>query len=215
MCNFNSKQMYEVFLNDRKINIVVKGKITINKPSINFKKKSTVEEVKKWFLMFISETISEIYIEHEQPENFFNFIFRPAFKTIYAAGGIVLRNKQILFIYRNNKWDLPKGKIDPGETSRIAAIREVNEECGISGHQITKKLPSTFHIYQSPYKKTKGEWIFKETFWFEMEYSGKENGTPETKENISEIKWFSTKKLHLPFHKTYANLKSIILLYRD
>lgn len=215
MCNFNSKQMYEVFFNDRKISIVAKGKITINKPTVYFDKKSSIEEVKKWFFIFFTDDIPEIILIHEQPEYFFNFLFRPAFKTIYAAGGVIVRNKQLLFIYRNKKWDLPKGKIDSGETARIAALREVNEECGITGHKIIKKLPSTFHLYQSPYKDTKGELIFKETFWYEMEYSGIENGTPETKENITEIKWFSPNELDIPLKNTYANLKLIISLYLD
>lgn len=207
--------MYEVFFNDRKINIVAKGKITLNQSTFYFDKKGTIKDVKNWFLMYVFDNNSEIFLTHHQPEYFFNSLFRPAFRGIAAAGGVVIRNNQFLFIFRNKKWDLPKGKIDHGETSTSAALREVEEECGISGHKIIKQLPSTFHIYKSEYKDTLDVWIFKETFWYEMEYSGTENGTPETKENITEVKWFSREELDYPLKNTYANLKPIILLYRD
>lgn len=207
--------MYKVFLNDWRIVITAPGKITLNKPTFHFDEKITLEALKKWFQTFVAKDISDVILTHDRPEYFFKSLFQPAFKIIPAAGGIVLRNSQILFIYRNNTWDLPKGKIDVGETPEEAALREVKEECGISGHRIVNHLPSTFHIYKSPYKNSLGEWIFKETFWFEMEYSGIENGTPETKENITEIKWFSEKELDIPLKNTYANLKPIVMLYRD
>ena len=94
----------------------------------------------------------------------------------------------MLFIFRNGVWDLPKGKVDKHETTHEAAIREVEEECGISHLQMVKKLPSTYHIYQSPYKKTMGKWILKETYWYEMKYVGHDEGIPQEEENITEIK---------------------------
>ncbi|NOR75770.1 MAG: NUDIX domain-containing protein [Draconibacterium sp.] len=205
--------MYEVFLNDRKIIIASKREITLNKSTQIIDNLLTQEEVKIWFLQFIKSNIQEVILLNSSPENFFIDIFKNSFLQINAAGGIVIRENRLLFIFRNEKWDLPKGKIDCGETNQEAALREVEEECGISGHKITTQLKSSFHIYKSPYKKTKGEWVFKETFWFEMRYSGKENGTPQTEENITEIEWFSPDELGLPLTNTFANLKSIILLY--
>lgn len=207
--------MYKVFLNDWRIVITAPGKITLNKPTLHFGEKSTVGEVKKWFRSYISNGISDVILTHDRPEYFFKSLFQVAFKTLPAAGGIVRRNQQFLLIFRNNKWDLPKGKIDKGETPEVAALREVEEECGISNHQIIKQLPSTFHLYKSPYKKSLGEWILKETFWYEMKYSGMDDGTPETGENITEIKWFSKTELDIPLQNTYANLKPIIQLYFD
>ncbi|MFV0593511.1 MAG: NUDIX domain-containing protein [Draconibacterium sp.] len=155
---------------------------------------------------------SEAVIEHDNPEAAYLF-FRSALLNIDAAGGVVKRNGRMLFIFRNGKWDLPKGKIDKGERAEEAAVREVEEECGIKGHSIVKTLPSTFHLYQSPYKKTKGEWIFKETYWFEMDYKGAEDGLPETEEGITEIRWFKTSALNEVLNNTYANLKALIRSY--
>ncbi len=207
--------MYKVFFNDREIIISQKTDITLNKSIKTGENLRSVEEVKGWFLQFMQNDENKVILLHNSPKDFWEKTFVPAFRVIKAAGGVVVRNNQVLVIFRNEKWDLPKGKIDKGESTETAAIREVQEECGISGHEITKKLPSTFHIYQSPYKKSKGEWILKETFWFEMNYSGTENGKPQAEENITEIKWLSTNELDLVFENTYENLKQIFELYRD
>jgi hypothetical protein len=90
----------------------------------------------------------------------------------------------------------------------------VEEECGISGHKIVKQLPSTFHIYQSPYKETQGKWIFKETFWFEMKYAGSDSGTPQIDEGITEVRWLNRNELDTVLANTYENLKQIIWLYQ-
>jgi len=206
--------MYEVFFNDRKIIIATKGEITLNNSIEIVDYLLTKKDVKKWFLQFVDDNIQEVILLSSNPEKFFMNIFQPPFKLIPAAGGVVIRNNKLLFIFRNEKWDLPKGKIDAGETNWEAALREVEEECGISGHKIIKQLPSSFHIYKSPYKKPKGEWIFKETFWFEMEYSGAINGTPETEENITKIEWFAPGELEIPLSNTYSNLKQIISFYK-
>ncbi len=206
--------MYEVFFNDRKIIIAAKGEITLNKSIKTVDCLMTQKDVKKWFLQFVTNDIQEVILLNSNPEKFFKNIFQPIFTQIQAAGGVVIRDNKLLFIFRNEKWDLPKGKIEFGESNQEAALREVGEECGISGHKIIKQLPSSFHIYKSPYKKSKGAWIFKETFWYEMEYSGAKNGTPQTEENISEVRWFGNNELDEICENTYENLKEIILFYK-
>jgi 8-oxo-dGTP pyrophosphatase MutT (NUDIX family) len=206
--------MYKVFLNEKLIRIGGRSNITLNKPTLLFDDNCTVEEVKKWFQSFVKSGDNEAFLIHSNPSDFFE-MFQSAFIPIQAAGGVVVHKNKLLFIFRNEKWDLPKGKIDKGETAREAALREVEEECGISGHHIVKRLPASYHMYLSPYKKNKGGWIFKETFWFEMKYVGQETGTPQQEEGITLIKWFSKKQLDVVWSNTYENLKSIILLYRD
>ncbi len=205
--------MYEVFFNDRKIVIAAEREITINQSINRGDNLTSVKAVKAWFLRFIAESRREVFLTHSSPEYFFETIFKPAFNQVPAAGGVVFRKSEMLFIFRNKKWDLPKGKIDAGETPREAALREVAEECGIAGHRIVKQLPSTFHIFISPYKESAGELIFKETFWFEMEYAGSENGTPQTEENILKVRWFKKNRLGEVLKNTYENLKPIIVLY--
>lgn len=205
--------MYKVFFNDRKIIIDSHGNAPIVNETAISENLNSVEDIKNWFLDFAANQTDSAILLHPSPELFWKEMFLPVFIQIPAAGGVVIRNEKLLFIFRNEKWDLPKGKIDEGETAKEAAIREVAEECGIKDHQIVKELPSTFHIYQSPYKKTLGQWILKETFWFEMEYPGSENGTPETSENITEIRWFAKNELNEVLANTYGNLKSVIFRY--
>ncbi len=205
--------MYEVFFNDRKIIIAAKGEITLIKSTQIVDNLMTRNDVKKWFLHFVDDDIPEVVLLNFYSKKFFKNIFQSIFTRIQAAGGVVIRDNKLLFIFRNEKWDLPKGKIEYGESNQEAALREVEEECGISGHKIIKQMPSSFHIYKSPYKKSKGEWILKETFWFEMEYSGGENGTPQTEENITKIEWFTPEELKVPLANTYANLKPLILKF--
>lgn len=205
--------MYKVFFNDRKIVISQKADITLNKFVRIEENLHSKNDVKQWFLKFIENEEQVVFLLVENAEIFWKNVFVPAFKSIQAAGGVVIRDQQLLFIHRNEKWDLPKGKIDKGETVEDAALREVNEECGIKGHSIVKKLPATYHIYQSPDKKSKGKWILKETFWFEMNYFNNENGRPQTEENITQVKWFEKSGLDEVLANTYENLKQVIAIY--
>jgi 8-oxo-dGTP pyrophosphatase MutT (NUDIX family) len=206
--------MYEVFWNDRKIVITQPDNVQFIKAAVRFKNLNSPDEVKDWFLDFTRSEHDSAVLSHPTPAKFWKEMFLPAFKQIPAAGGIVIHDEKLLFIFRNGKWDLPKGKIDTGESPEEAALREVAEECGIEGHQIIKVLPSTFHIYQSPYHDSFGKWILKETHWFEMSYTGFENGTPQTNENITEIRWFAKSELDEVFLNTYENLKSVISRYK-
>jgi 8-oxo-dGTP pyrophosphatase MutT (NUDIX family) len=206
--------MYEVFWNDRKIVITQPDNVQFFKATVRFENINTVNEVRDWFLDFTESEDNSAVLTHAFPKKFLKEIFSPAFISVPASGGVVIRNNKLLFIFRNEKWDLPKGKIDQGESAKEAALREVAEECGIEGHRITKTLPSTFHIYQSPLIDSFGHWILKETHWFEMNYSGFENGTPQTNENISAIKWFAKNELDEILTNTYESLKPVISIYK-
>jgi hypothetical protein len=142
--------MYKVFLNDRLIEICTSENINKNNLAVKFEESATVDAIQNWFADFLNGNSEKVFLVHPNPVYFFQ-VFRSVFLEVPAAGGVVKSGNRLLFIFRNGKWDLPKGKIDKGETQREAALREVTEECGISGQQIKKQLPSTFHIYQSPY----------------------------------------------------------------
>ena len=209
-----SKQMYKVFLNDRLIRIDAPGKIILNKTGVVFDSSCTSVEIERWFQGFHAAGSREAILIHPDPDRFFR-LFRSAFIEIKAAGGMVTEADRLLFIFRRGKWDLPKGKMDDGEIPEETALREVGEETGLEGHRIVQSLPSTYHIYPSPRSETKNQWIFKETFWFEMSCSDRKNLTPQQEEGITEVRWVERKKLDGVLANTYENLKQIILLYRD
>ena len=205
-------QKYKVFLNEKSILFTSSGKITITKPTNNPPDFANVLQVSRWLDEFEKGDGTEKVIQSDNPEIFFKG-FREALTNIEAAGGVIRNEKGLLFIFRNEKWDLPKGKIDKGESPVEAALREVEEECGIHGHRIIRLLEPTYHLYRSPYKKSKGEWIFKKTHWFEMEYNGNESGFPQTDEGITEIRWFARDELGEVLDNTYGNLVELIKAY--
>ena len=204
--------MYKVFLNDRLIRIDASENITFNKTPVNFRSSCSSEDIKIWFQSFIKDDAEEVTLIHPDPDSFFR-LFQKTFINIGAAGGVVVSGNRLLFIFRKGKWDLPKGKMYPGEQPEYAALREVEEETGISGHRIVKQLPATLHIYQLPYPNSEGQWILKKTYWFEMDYEGELTGVPQREEGITLVKWFQGNELDEVLSNTYENLKQIIHLY--
>lgn len=206
------KQMYKVFFNDRLIQICACENVKKNNFTVKLNEPVTKAIIEKWFAGFVQETNKKTIITHPEPELLFQ-IFRESFHELPAAGGIVESNNKLLFIFRNDKWDLPKGKIEPDENPGEAALREVTEECGITGQTIKKQLPSTYHIYYLSGRNNKGIWVFKETFWFEMTYNGSERIVPQKEEGITDAAWFKKNELGKIMNNTYENLKQIIQIY--
>ena len=133
-------------------------------------------------------------------------IFKKKFPVIIAAGGKVINNKsEILFIYRNKKWDLPKGKAEKNEIISETALREVEEETGIKNLSIITPLNKTYHIF-----KRGGKYYLKTTYWFEMksDYNGKFK--PQKKEGITRVEWIGIENLSSVLPKSYANIRLLI-----
>jgi 8-oxo-dGTP pyrophosphatase MutT (NUDIX family) len=127
-------------------------------------------------------------------------------RFIVAAGGLVEENNQYLYIKRNGFWDLPKGKIEPGETIAQGAVREVSEECGIPLPVIVKSMGISYHIYQMNQRL-----ILKETHWYLMKLSEKvDSFSPQAIEGITEVAFYNKDFLLQPNTKTYQNLKDLI-----
>ena len=147
----------------------------------------------------------EVYFYHEN-EKLLLSSFSLSFKVIEAAGGLVKNSKgEYLFIFRNGKWDLPKGKIEKGEGIKVAAVREVEEECGISKLKILKELDSTYHVYHQD-----GKAILKRTYWFEMVCEDDSKLIPQEEEGITEVKWIAKKDFDQVNDNTYDSIKEVM-----
>jgi|TARA_B110000908_G_scaffold119063_1_gene139534 8-oxo-dGTP pyrophosphatase MutT (NUDIX family) len=157
---------------------------------------------KKVIKVLNKKNIKSVHLFHKNRDKLLKHFFK-LIPTVIAAGGKILNSKSdTLFIYRNDKWDLPKGKAEKNEQLSETAIREVIEETGIKGISITKPLDITYHIF-----KRNEEYRLKITYWFEMfsDYEGE--FIPQLNEGISDVKWIKIEDLENIKNNSYPNIK--------
>ncbi len=194
--------MYKVFVNEKKLSIS-KYPEDIEK-KLRFEGFATLEIA---IDLLENTSCPEINVFGENIDEIWED-FSHMFKVVEAAGGVVEnKNKEILFIYRIGKWDLPKGKIEKDESLENAAIREIEEETGLSELILEEFLNNTFHIY----KERNGEKILKTTYWFRVKHVGDEVPKPQVEEGISAVSWKDEFSIHKEvFPNTFENIKLIV-----
>jgi ADP-ribose pyrophosphatase YjhB (NUDIX family) len=129
------------------------------------------------------------------------------YQPITAAGGIACNEQgAILMIFRRGKWDLPKGKLDDGESIEECAIREVCEETGLQYLTLDGKICDTYHIYT-----LKNQHFLKQTAWYKMKGSSRDKLKPQKEENIMEARWIAERDLAPYASKTYEAVKEVLL----
>jgi 8-oxo-dGTP pyrophosphatase MutT (NUDIX family) len=131
-------------------------------------------------------------------------------KTKIVAGGGIVQNEEnkILFQFRRGKWDLPKGKLDDGETIEECAVREVEEETGLRNIELGELIGITHHNYTE-----QGKDIEKETHWFAMKVSGEQQLEPQLEEDITELRWVAKNELEDYLSNTFSNIVEIVTKY--
>ena len=166
----------------------------------------------------VSETLIRKMLQAAEQKDFYAGIFVSKdlsilkntywqfFKVILAGGGLVYNeHDEILLIFRKGFWDLPKGKLDDGETLSACALREVREETGIANILLHEKIITTYHTYQE-----KGKYILKESHWFKMSVQGKPTLTPQIEEEIEIAKWVSKDNIKNYMHPMYPAIRDVL-----
>ena len=191
--------MYVVFVNDKPI-FLTSSQIKENKYPVYLLKDIVTEEIihklKDKKLKGINLYTPDLELGWQE--------FLSTLNVVSAAGGLVVNPKnEILFIYRSYKWDLPKGRIEKGETVKETAIREVEEECGIFNLKLVKPLLTTYHVYFQNGMK------LKETFWFVMtsDYTGEL--TPQLEEGITEVVFKNEVAISEALKNSYKNIELV------
>ncbi|MDR0801179.1 NUDIX domain-containing protein [Fluviicola sp.] len=145
-----------------------------------------------------------ILVIYEDFDRAINQIFHN-YEFMDAAGGIVKSKRRYLFIERHGMWDIPKGKLDAHEQPWEAAIREIEEECGICGPTIDHLIGITFHTYSYM-----GRLTIKKNWWYALNYSGPPDVTPQEEEAITQAVWIEKAEWDLIRSNTYDSILEVL-----
>ncbi len=190
--------MYKVFVKDIPIILSTNKKIGSQYTSMPLK----IVNFKKLIKKISSGELHYINLYHKNEEKLEKFL-KKKLPVVQAAGGLVYNHKkEILFIYRNSKWDLPKGGVENDETIEEAAVREVEEETGVQHLKVRDFIAKTYHVF-----KRNGEFKLKITHWYEMHTDYDEDLTPQAEEGIKKAKWKNFEKSQKALRDSYENIK--------
>ncbi|PWN63885.1 NUDIX hydrolase [Chryseobacterium viscerum] len=199
--------MYKVFINEKKL-LISKHPEELEK-KLGYENYTTLEIALD---LLENTSVQELNVYGENLDEIWQE-FQKLFRIIEAAGGLVNNPEgKILFIKRLGKWDLPKGKMEKGESREESAVREIEEETGLKDVELLKFINTTYHIYI----ERNGEKILKCTHWFEMNFDGEDTSTPQIEEGITEVAWKTTSQIENEvFPSTFKNIQLIVQEFWD
>lgn len=190
--------MYKIFIKDIPIILSTQKNIGKQYTSIPLKEidfRKLIKNIQKGKLEYVN-------LYHEKEEMLESLLLKKM-PVVLAAGGMVMNSKmEVLFIKRNNRWDLPKGRVEKKEAICAAALREVEEETGIENLELREFITKTYHVF-----KRNGKLKLKVTHWYKMysDYEGK--FSPQLEEGIEKVRWKNFEKSQKALKNTYANVK--------
>jgi 8-oxo-dGTP pyrophosphatase MutT (NUDIX family) len=190
--------MYKVFVNDKPLFLT--NEIQKETDFQLFLLESV--DIKELIIKIFKNKVDKAFLYHPDEKEMMKKL-KSKIPVEKAGGGLVYNDKnEVLFIFRNKKWDLPKGGIEKGEEIENTAIREVEEETGVKGLKIIRKLPKTYHIF-----KRNGRYKLKITHWFEMRTSFNEKLIGQADEGIEKVEWKTPKEIQVALTNSYENIK--------
>lgn len=202
--------MYKIYINETPLILAKLNRLEDLPPSGPDKLVNRYPGLAKMLLNYVdmlekNQQFEYVYLYSEDYEQLVAD-FKSHYKLIEAAGGLVYNPKQeILAIFRRGSWDLPKGKIDPGETPEVAAIREVQEETGINKVALGPHLTDTYHTY----RLKNGKRVLKRTYWYRME-TPESTLIPQSEEDIEEAIWIAPHSFLSEGHPMYKTIRHVV-----
>jgi 8-oxo-dGTP pyrophosphatase MutT (NUDIX family) len=190
--------MYKVFVNDKPLFLT--NEVAKETDFQLFLLESI--DIKQLIIKMFNNKIQKAYLYYPDEKEILSKI-KEKIPVCKAGGGLVYNPKgEVLFIFRNGKWDLPKGGTEKGEDIAQTAVREVEEETGVKGLTVSHKLQKTYHIF-----KRNGKYKLKVTHWFEMHTTYKGDLLPQEKEGIQKVAWLNPAQIDEALTNSYENIK--------
>jgi len=199
--------MRKIYVNDRKIFICSPDESNIQSDiHLNLSGSESLLQLREIIFSFEENNfVKTLTLQAADSDKLWDSL-QHIYKPMSAAGGIVFNDKgELLMIFRNEKWDLPKGKVEPGEKTNEAALREVEEECGVRRLTIQREAITTYHTY--PYK---ANIVLKSTYWYLMTCDDPENIKPQQEEGITAVKWMKKEDIQFAAGQSYASIINLL-----
>lgn len=201
--------MYKIYINDTPLFLIEEAQLKNWHAADDRHMVARYPGKAKWLMVYVdmlekSDRFETVTLYSKNKDQLWQD-FQGLFDLIEAAGGLVVNPKnEILFIFRKNHWDLPKGKIDEGESIRSAAVREVMEETGLKEVNMTRPLPATYHTYRLKKRR-----ILKRTYWFAMT-APEQSLFPQSEEEIEQAIWMNLETFTSQPRNIYGNIQDLL-----
>ncbi len=205
----NGQQMYKIYINGTPLYLVSSEEV--KSFGASSEKKLVLRHAgKKKFLVNIvhqlesSDRFDSIVVFDTDLDRIWSD-FQKIYEPISAAGGAVFNPEgKVLLIHRRGSWDLPKGKMDPGETPEQTAVREVQEETGLNNITLGPHLLDTWHTYEH-----KGKRVLKTTHWYKMQTTDHQL-VPQAEEDIEQAVWDDLDAFLAAPKEVYGNILDVL-----
>ena len=193
--------MHKIFVNDKPIILTTKVEQEVGFKNYLLNSVNILKVIKE----LNNGSLNEVRLIHKNEGKLLKKFLSKLPNVIAGGGKVFNKNGDILFIYRNDKWDLPKGKVEGRETIERTALREVAEETGVAGLEIVKPLETTYHVF-----KRNGRYKIKITYWFEMKTSFEGLLYAQEEEGITDVSWLDKHQITEALKNSYANIRELI-----
>ena len=215
-----------IFFDDRPFKIVRTNQLTVAETAhfdniVDLRLVKLQKRILTGHILFLNTTAATAvqvinYLEKEMPADLLSVTMatrekaeveekiKSIYKVIKAAGGVVVKDGKWLFMFRRKKWDLPKGKLDKGENSKDAAIREIEEETGVKA-AIRDKICTTWHTYSLNNNR-----ILKRTKWYVLDCIDDSQMSPQAEEQIEKLSWLTQPESKAILINSYSSIRYVV-----
>lgn len=162
-----------------------------------------VESISRAKIITFLENYNYVVVLSSQPLRAFEQFARQM-KWVEAAGGVVESDGgAVVMIRRNERWDLPKGHREEGESFSQCAAREAEEETGVKVNAVGELLATTLHSYN-----IYGSWELKLTAWYAMRGES-ESLSPQREEGIVCAEWIPRQEIAQRINNSFPTIKKV------